>query len=228
MYKSLFKSRFTSRFTQNYTINCKYFPLFFKNTYSSSNYTSLPANTPDTGMSSIENFDLRVGLITAIAKHPNAESLYVESIDLAEPTGPRQVLSGLVKYLPESALLGERVIVCCNLKAAKMRGMDSYGMLLCADKKVLEGEVEVERVVLVKPPATAPIGERISIEGFAFDPSTAPTAIDGRKGDAELFARVFGSGELASNGEGIACWRGIPLMTSAGPCSSELKEASIH
>jgi methionine--tRNA ligase beta chain len=174
-------------------------------------------------MSSIEKFDIRVGLITAIAKHPNADSLYVESIDLAEPAGPRQVLSGLVKHLPEEAMLNQRVLVCCNLKPAKMRGMDSFGMLLCGVQKLKEADEEIVR--LVKPPVESKIGERVQIEGFTFD-STA--VIDGRKADAQLFEAVFGSGELSTDADGVACFRGIPLMTSAGPATCELKDSRIQ
>lgn len=187
---------------------------------------------------SVEKFDLRVGLITAVSKHPNADSLFVETIDLAEPTGPRQVLSGLVKHLREEDLLQQRVLVCCNLKPAKMRGMDSYGMLLCAVKPVGEAQAQTqpaqeaadEIVRLVKPPADAPVGERVSFEAdsFPFDPSTAPAAIDGRKGDAQLFQAVFGSGKFRTDAEGVACFEGKKMMTSTGPCRSELCEANIQ
>lgn len=40
-----------------------------------------------------------MGLITKAEKHPDADSLYVESIDVGEPQ-PRTVVSGLVKYIP--------------------------------------------------------------------------------------------------------------------------------
>ena len=33
-------------------------------------------------------------------KHPDAESLYVEKIDLGEPSGPRTIVSGLVDFVP--------------------------------------------------------------------------------------------------------------------------------
>ena len=182
-------------------------------------------------MASIEKFDIRVGLVKAVSKHPNADSLYVESIDLAEPTGPRQVLSGLVKHLPEEALLNQRVLVCCNLKPAKMRGMDSFGMLLCGVQRVADagtGTEGEEIVRLVKPPAESEIGKRVSIEGFPFDASTAPSAIDGRKADAELFKEVFGSGAFKTDAQGVACFKGIPLMTAAGPCTCELTDSLIQ
>lgn len=48
---------------------------------------------------SISRLDIRVGLITKAQKHPDADSLYVEEIDVGEGQ-PRTVVSGLVKYIP--------------------------------------------------------------------------------------------------------------------------------
>jgi aminoacyl tRNA synthase complex-interacting multifunctional protein 1 len=76
-----------------------------------------------------DHLDLRVGLITEVGRHPNADALYVEQIDLGEPTGPRQIISGLVKFVPEDEMRGRKVVVACNLKAAKMRDVMSYGMV---------------------------------------------------------------------------------------------------
>lgn len=39
-------------------------------------------------------------MITIVMKHPDADSLYVEQIDIGEETGPRTVVSGLVNYIP--------------------------------------------------------------------------------------------------------------------------------
>lgn len=181
---------------------------------SSESATSAPITVPNPELN-ISKFDIRVGLITSVAKHPNADSLYVETIDLNETTGPRQVLSGLVKYMSESELLNQKVLVCCNLKPAKMRGMDSFGMLLAADKE--------DKVVLVQPPVDTPVGERISVEGFTAEPQAQ---IDGKKADAPLFAAVFS--ELKSDSTGVACYKGIPLITSKGPCSCAFTDAPIH
>jgi tRNA-binding EMAP/Myf-like protein len=44
--------------------------------------------------------DIRVGKIISCEKHPDADSLYVEQIDVGEAEGPRTIVSGLVKYVP--------------------------------------------------------------------------------------------------------------------------------
>jgi methionine--tRNA ligase beta chain len=78
----------------------------------------------------IAALDVRIGTITAVQRHPDAESLYLESIDLGEKD-PRQVISGLVKWVPLEAMQHRRVAVVCNLKPAKMRGVLSNGMVRC-------------------------------------------------------------------------------------------------
>lgn len=56
-------------------------------------------SAPADAVISISRLDIRVGLITKVQKHPDADSLYVEEIDVGEPQ-PRTVVSGLVKYIP--------------------------------------------------------------------------------------------------------------------------------
>ena len=47
----------------------------------------------------ISRLDIRVGVIMEVQKHPDADSLYVEKIDVGEEQ-PRTVVSGLVKHIP--------------------------------------------------------------------------------------------------------------------------------
>jgi methionyl-tRNA synthetase len=51
------------------------------------------------GEPTVSKLDIRVGLITEAKKHPDADSLYVEEIDVGEGS-TRTVVSGLVKYIP--------------------------------------------------------------------------------------------------------------------------------
>lgn len=75
--------------------------------------------------------DIRVGKIVEISRHPDADSLYVEKIDVGEEK-PRTVVSGLVNFIPIEEMQNRLVVVLCNLKPAKMRGIESQGMVLCA------------------------------------------------------------------------------------------------
>ncbi|GAA5984318.1 hypothetical protein JCM11641_006179 [Rhodosporidiobolus odoratus] len=106
--------------------------------------------------------DLRVGKIVDVKVHPDADSLYVEKIDIGEAE-PRTVVSGLVKYKTLEEMQGATLIAVCNLKPASMRGVKSFAMVLCAtspDGK--DGGVE-----FVDPPAGSVPGDRVYFEGFA-------------------------------------------------------------
>ena len=83
-----------------------------------------------------KNICLKVAKITDIKRHPEAEKLYIETINLGNEE--RTIVSGLVPYYKEEELLGKNIIVAANLKPARLRGVDSNGMLLAAEtgKKV--------------------------------------------------------------------------------------------
>uniref|UniRef100_A0AC35TK46 tRNA-binding domain-containing protein n=1 Tax=Rhabditophanes sp. KR3021 TaxID=114890 RepID=A0AC35TK46_9BILA len=79
----------------------------------------------------IGRLDLRVGRIIKAERHPDAEALYLETIDLGEDK-PRTVISGLVKHIPLDQMQNRLVVCLCNLKPAKMRGIESQAMVMCA------------------------------------------------------------------------------------------------
>lgn len=80
--------------------------------------------------------DIRIGKIVEVSRHPDADALYVEKIDLGE-AAPRTIVSGLVNFIPIEEMQNRMVVVLCNLKPAKMRGIESQGMVLCASVYVL-------------------------------------------------------------------------------------------
>jgi len=65
-------------------------------------------------------------------QHPDADSLYVETIDFGEESGPRTVVSGLAGLVPLETMQNKMVVCVCNLKPQKMRGVESQAMVLCA------------------------------------------------------------------------------------------------
>ncbi|MES1923164.1 hypothetical protein MHBO_004709 [Bonamia ostreae] len=66
-------------------------------------------------LSPFDRLDIRVGKIVDCQKHPNAEKMYVEKIDLGEES-PRQIISGLSDYIPISEMKTD-VLVVANLKS---------------------------------------------------------------------------------------------------------------
>ena len=83
---------------------------------------------------------MRVGIIKTAKRHPDADSLYVEEVDVGEEKC-RTVISGLVKFIPEDQMQNRKAILMCNLKPSKMRGIMSEAMVMCASTpdKVSEG-----------------------------------------------------------------------------------------
>jgi methionyl-tRNA synthetase len=77
---------------------------------------------------------LRAGKILAAEKHPKADRLLVLSVDVGGDQ-PRQIVAGIAtRYAPED-LVGQTVVAVVNLKPAKLRGVESQGMLLAAGEK---------------------------------------------------------------------------------------------
>ncbi|RDA93976.1 hypothetical protein CP533_4992 [Ophiocordyceps camponoti-saundersi (nom. inval.)] len=122
--------------------------------------------------------DLRVGRILKAINHPDADSLYVSTIAMGDPESDdtvtyeghvcRTVCSGLNGLIPLAEMQGRDVVVVCNLKPVKMRGIKSSAMVLAAsppgddDHK---GPVE-----LVTPPEGAKPGQRVFFEGWKGEP----------------------------------------------------------
>lgn len=74
---------------------------------------------------------LRTGVIVEASRHPNADRLLVLKVDVGEES-PRQIVAGIAAVYAPEALVGQRIVVVTNLKPAKLRGVESQGMLLAA------------------------------------------------------------------------------------------------
>ncbi|KAF4339854.1 methionyl-tRNA synthetase [Fusarium beomiforme] len=127
--------------------------------------------------------DLRVGHILKAINHPDADSLYVSTIAVGDKPGNedyveyegqicRTVCSGLNGLIPLGSMQGRKVVVVCNLKPVKMRGIKSCAMVLAASPKIKEGEVDDHKgpVELVTPPEGAKAGDRVWFEGWEGNP----------------------------------------------------------
>ena len=149
--------------------------------------------------------DLRVGTIVDAFNHPESEKLIVEEIDLGEPDGPRQIVSGLQDFYKASELVGKKVLVVANLPTAKLGGMPSAGMVLCGSMD------EKAKVEVLEPPAACEDGEPAYLEGVDADLAT-PNQVKKKK----LWAPVAAELKLVG---GVATFDGKPIETSEGTCS---------
>eukprot|EP01025_Chloroclados_australasicus_P038023 TRINITY_DN3892_c1_g2_i1.p1 TRINITY_DN3892_c1_g2~~TRINITY_DN3892_c1_g2_i1.p1 ORF type:complete len:228 (-),score=21.85 TRINITY_DN3892_c1_g2_i1:270-953(-) len=150
--------------------------------------------------------DLRVGKIVSCEKHPDADSLYVEKIDVGEDE-PRTIISGLVNFVSLEDMLDRRVVIIANLKARNMRGIKSHGMVLCASDEAHEN------VEPLMPPEGAEIGERIFFEEGQPKPET-----ENRVQKKKLWEQI--QPELKTTSDLVAVYKDVPMMTSVGPVKS--------
>lgn len=137
--------------------------------------------------------DFRVGRIIEVSRHPDADSLYLEKIDCGEPQ-PRTVVSGLVKFVPIEEMKDRLVVVMCNLKPAKMRGVTSEAMVMCASTP--------EKVEILSPPSSAVPGDLVHCEGYERNPEAQ---LNPKKKVFETCAP-----DLTTNGSLQACYKGTP------------------
>jgi methionyl-tRNA synthetase len=82
---------------------------------------------------SIDDFaklDLRTAIVTAAEKVEKTDKLLKLSVDLGSEQ--RTIVSGISQYYSPEDMIGRTVIVIANLKPAKIRGIESHGMLLAA------------------------------------------------------------------------------------------------
>lgn len=152
----------------------------------------------------VGRLDMRVGLIKTATRHPDADSLYVEEVDVGEEKC-RTVISGLVKFIPEEDMQNRKAIIMCNLKPSKMRGIMSEAMVMCASTP--------EKVEILSPPEDSKPGDLVFVEGFERNPDAQ---LNPKKKIFEACAP-----DLKVNDEKIATYRGIPWSVNGKPCKSQ-------
>lgn len=95
---------------------------------------AVPEGTVSAAKIGIEDFakvTLQAAEILSCEKVPKSDKLLKLQLDDGE--GGRQIVSGIAAWYSEADLVGKKIIVVGNLKPAKLRGVESNGMLLAAD-----------------------------------------------------------------------------------------------
>ncbi|XP_064306135.1 aminoacyl tRNA synthase complex-interacting multifunctional protein 1 isoform X2 [Phalacrocorax carbo] len=163
------------------------------------------AGSSDAKPVDVSRLDLRVGCIITAEKHPDADALYVEEVDVGEAS-PRTVVSGLVKHIPLDQMQNRMAILLCNLKPAKMRGVLSQAMVMCASSP--------EKVEILAPPPGAVPGDRITFEGFPGDPEKE---LNPKK---KIWEQI--QPDLHTNDQCVATYKGVPFeVKGKGVCRAE-------
>jgi len=161
-----------------------------------------PANNQEKPVN-LSRVKLIVGKIVEVERHPDAEGLYVEKMECGDAE-PRQVISGLVKHVPIDQMRNRKVCMIANLKPAKMRGITSYGMVLCAKS----GPKGSEKVELIRVPDCAEPGDIITTDDFIGGNWAEPdNQMNPKK---KIFETV--QPDFQTTAELVATWKGKPLL----------------
>lgn len=102
--------------------------------------------------------DLRTGKVLAAERVAGSNKLLRLEIDLGDPStvsglGKRQIMAGIAEFYNPKELIGKNFVVVTNLEPKKFLGLESQGMILCA-------EVDEEPVCLV-PLKDVPPGSKV-------------------------------------------------------------------
>ncbi len=107
---------------------------------------------PEISLAEFQRLDLRVAEIVRVEAVAGSKKLLKLTLRVGDQE--RAMVAGLQGQYPTEALLGKKVAVIMNLKAAKIRGIESQGMVLAAED--VEG-----RIVLLTPDREIPPGSKI-------------------------------------------------------------------
>ena len=107
---------------------------------------------PEITFDDFEKMQFQVGEIVACEAVAKSKKLLCSQVKIGSQT--KQIVSGIRKYFSPEEMVGKKVMVLVNLKPAKLAGVLSEGMLLCAEDA--EGNL-----ALVTPEKDMPAGAQI-------------------------------------------------------------------
>ena len=94
--------------------------------------------TEESGLITIDTFgqiELRVARIVMAEKVEGSDKLLHFTVKLTDSEPERSVVSGIAAFYTPEEMVGKQVVLVSNLKPAKLRGIKSEGMILCASDK---------------------------------------------------------------------------------------------
>ena len=154
---------------------------------------------------------LVVGKIVDVWPHPDSDKLFCEKIDCGEAFGGvREVASGLQKHYKVEDLKDRMVLVAANLKAKKLGGFPSHGMVLCAST--------ADSLTFVDPPKGAKPGDAVALPGLA-NPPASEAQVDKKK--------LFGKAQphfVVRNG--TCYYKDKPFDVNGAPCTASVADGA--
>lgn len=97
--------------------------------------------------------EVQIGTVRTAERVPDTDKLLRLTVDFSEESGPRQIVSGIAKYVeaPED-LIGRQLAFVTNLEPRTIRGLESNGMLFAVGNDDTFAFLTPSREV---PPGTA-------------------------------------------------------------------------
>lgn len=99
-----------------------------------------------------KKLEIKVGKVIKVEDHPNAEKLYLLTLDIGDKT--IQLVAGIKPFYGAADLEGKLIPVVVNLEPKNIRGLESQGMILAAessdDVSVLTSDKNIEPGSLVR------------------------------------------------------------------------------
>ena len=107
---------------------------------------------PEITFDDFEKMQFQVGEIISCEAVPKSKKLLCSQVKIGSQV--KQIVSGIRKHYTPEEMVGKKVMVLVNLKSAKLAGVLSEGMLLCAEDA--EGNL-----ALMTPEKAMPAGAEI-------------------------------------------------------------------
>ncbi|XP_051241497.1 aminoacyl tRNA synthase complex-interacting multifunctional protein 1-like [Dicentrarchus labrax] len=153
----------------------------------------------------VSRLDLRVGRIIATRQLPETDGVYVQQVDVGE-AAPRTVVSELARHIPVDQIQNRLAVLLCNLKPAKMRGVVSQAMVMCASSP--------DRVEILDPPSGAVPGDRVTFQGFPGEPDKELNP------KRKVWEQI--QPDLRTDGQCVAFYKGAAFeVVSKGVCKAQ-------
>ena len=86
---------------------------------------------PEISIDDFAKLQIQVGEVVACEEVKKSRKLLCSQVKIGSQT--RQILSGIKQWYTPQEMVGKKVLVITNLKSAKLAGMMSEGMILCAE-----------------------------------------------------------------------------------------------
>jgi len=107
---------------------------------------------PKISIDDFSKIEVKIGTVQAAERVPETDKLIKCTVDFAEDTGPRVIVSGVAAYTTLEALVGRQLAYVTNLEPRVIKGVESNGMLFAVGEGETFAFLAPDRAV---PPGTS-------------------------------------------------------------------------